>query len=146
MDDDDYYQSVYISHIVKLFTNYNRDIAGCSAPYMYDSCNKVLYKFKGYHNNHSTNNCMAYRKEYLKNHRYKEGLYMSEEYSFTNGFTEPMIQLKAENCIIISSHTYNTVDKDHCINSDYVDIINKDITDMMPIDIFENLQRIFEKV
>ena len=145
MDDDDYYHPEYVSYIVERFQKYNRLIAGCSPIYMYDFFSDKLYKFKGFHKNHTTNNCMAYRKEYLENHRYKEGLLKAEEYSFTNGFTEPMIQLKPEKCIIVSIHRYNTINKDDFIsvNNDSVMEINDKITNRIPEYIFLKMKDIF---
>jgi glycosyltransferase involved in cell wall biosynthesis len=145
MDDDDYYPSTSVSDTVEKLNKYNRLIAGCSNIYMYDFILNKLYKCKGYHNNHSTNNCLAYKREYLKNHRYTDGLHIAEEYSFTNGFTEPMIQLNPEKCIIVSIHEYNTVDKQEWIrDNDYISEVNdKNILDIIPHKIFENMREIF---
>jgi glycosyltransferase involved in cell wall biosynthesis len=145
MDDDDYYPPTSVTHTVEKLNKYNRLIAGCSAIYLYDFKQNKLYKCKGYHNNHSTNNCMAYKREYLKNHRYKDGLHIAEEYSFTNGFTEPMIQLNPEKCIIVSIHEYNTVDKQEWIrDNDYISEVNdKNILDIIPHKIFENMKEAF---
>jgi glycosyltransferase involved in cell wall biosynthesis len=145
MDDDDYYHREYIPYIVGLFKKYNRLIAGTTKMYMYDYKYGKIYKCKGFHNNHSTNNCLSYKKEYLKNHRYTEGLHMAEEYSFTNGFSEPMIQLNPDKSIITSIHSYNTVDKRefiskyNCID----DEIDKNISNMIPKEIFERMKRVF---
>jgi uncharacterized membrane protein len=54
---------------------------------------------------------LAYKKEYLLTHKHEAGLDRGEEMSFTNNFTEPMIQLDSEDCIVISSHGSNTFDK-----------------------------------
>jgi glycosyltransferase involved in cell wall biosynthesis len=144
MDDDDYYPSSYIYNIVCQFQKYNRLIAGCSSIYMYDFLKDKLYKCKGFHNNHSTNNCMAYRKEYLENHRYISGLTHAEECSFTNDFTESMIQLKPE--IIVSIHDLNTVDKSNFISTNKLIVeIDNTITTMIPTDIFEKMKRVFIK-
>jgi hypothetical protein len=125
-----------------MFGRYNRLIAGCSQTYMYDYNFDKLYKCKGYHNNHSTNNCMAYRKEYLKDHRYEKGLIMAEEYGFTNGFTEPMIQIHPDKSVIVSIHGSNTVNKQNYIeDNEYVsEITDKNMSDMIPQDIFRLLQ------
>jgi hypothetical protein len=86
-------------------------IAGCSDIYMYEYFMGKLYKFKGFHERHSTNNCMAFKKQYLRNHKHQDGLDMAEEKSFTNDFMEPMVQLNSKKCIIVSSHNYNTFNK-----------------------------------
>jgi glycosyltransferase involved in cell wall biosynthesis len=144
MDDDDYYHEEYISQCVIKLTKYNRLIVGCSATYFYDFHSKKLYKFKGFHNNHTTNNCMAYRREYLESHRYKEGLLYAEEYDFTNGFTEPMIQINPEKSIIVSCHKFNTVDKYYFIYKNAVEL-GDGIMDMIPKDIFERMEKIFSE-
>ena len=147
MDDDDYYPAGCVSNIVDKFQRYDRLIAGCSAVYLYDFFADKLYKFKGFHNNHTTNNCMAYRKQYLENHRYKAGLSHAEEYAFTNGFTEPMIQLNPEKSIVVSLHDANTVDKSGFIeNNGVVEIGDNDglkITDIIPANIFTQMKRVF---
>jgi glycosyltransferase involved in cell wall biosynthesis len=120
MDDDDYYPPTRVPHAVKMLTKYNRLIAGCSGMYMYNFSKDKLYKFEGFHNNHSTNNCFAYKKSYLENHRYTEGLYYAEESSFTNDFQEPMIQLHPKKCIVQTIHKENTVDKAKFLNSNWV--------------------------
>ena len=111
MDDDDYYPPERISDAVQRLNKSKKLIAGCSNCYMYEYSLQKLYKFKKFGPNHSTNNCMAYKREYLNTHRHESGLDKAEEKSFTNGFTEPMIQLNAKKCIIVSSHNHNTFDK-----------------------------------
>ena len=111
MDDDDYYPPKRVETAVAKLNNSTKQIAGCSYAYMYHYNLEKLYKFKSFGRNHSTNNCLAYKKEYLLTHRHEAGLDLGEEMSFTNGFTEPMIQLDSEDCIVISSHKSNTFDK-----------------------------------
>ena len=144
MDDDDYYHEEYISQCVIKLTQYDRLIAGCSGTYFYDFHSKKLYNFKGFHNNHTTNNCMAYKREYLDSHRYKDGMLYAEEYNFTNGFTEPMIQLNPEKCIIVSCHNFNTVDKYYFIYKNAIEL-GDGIMDMIPKDIFERMEKIFSE-
>jgi len=110
-DDDDYYFSDRIEHAVDKLTNSTAKIAGCSAVMIYDYFLDRLYKFKSFGVNHSTNNCMAWKKEYLINHSHDSTKEMAEEASFTNNFSEPMVQLDAEHSIIVSSHDGNTFNK-----------------------------------
>jgi glycosyltransferase involved in cell wall biosynthesis len=159
MDDDDYYPCKKVSSIVKSFHtihsigNIDYKISGCSPMYMYDYDFKKLYKFKKIHNNHSTNNCMAYKREYLQNHKYQSGLDMAEESSFTNGFTEPMIQMNPLDCIVVSSHGENTFNKKQIIdkfndkfeNSYLYEVKDIFVTDLIPVDIFEKMKLLFEK-
>ena len=130
MDDDDYYPPKRVETAVAKLTNSTKQIAGCSYAYMYHYNLDKLYKFKSFGRNHSTNNCFAYKKEYLLTHRHEAGLDLGEEMSFTNEFTEPMIQLDSEDCIVISSHSSNTFDKTPlCIkeNDQIREILNNNI-------------------
>jgi len=130
MDDDDYYPPKRVETAVAKLNNSMKQIAGCSYAYMYHYNLEKLYKFKSFGKNHSTNNCFAYKKEYLLTHRHDAGLDLGEEMSFTNGFTEPMIQLDSEDCIVISSHRSNTFDKTPlCIkeNNQIREILNNNI-------------------
>jgi glycosyltransferase involved in cell wall biosynthesis len=153
MDDDDYYPPKRISHAVEALNFSNYAIAGCSAMYMYDFFLEKLYKFRGYHNYHSTNNCMAFTHEYLKTHSHKEGLYSGEEFSFTNGFTEPMYQLNPLKCIIVSSHNKNTYNKRDIIIKETMKEENRflyevkqiNISTIIPEIIFERMRNIFHK-
>jgi len=143
MDDDDYYPPTRVSHAVKSLNYSNCEIAGCSAIYMYDYFFDKLYKFNGYHKYHSTNNCMAFARDYLKTHSHKEGLTTGEEYSFTNGFTEPMYQLDPLQCIVVSSHNKNTYSKRQLIENDMIKTTNINIHDIIPEMIFQQMQNIF---
>jgi len=111
MDDDDYYPPQRVSHAVESLEKSGCLIAGCSDIYLFEYFMNKLYKFKGFHVKHSTNNCMAFKKEYLINHCHESNLNMSEEKSFTNNFTEPMVQLESIKCIVVSSHNFNTFNK-----------------------------------
>jgi glycosyltransferase involved in cell wall biosynthesis len=142
MDDDDYYPPKRVETAVFKLNNSTKQIAGCSYAYMYHYNLDKLYKFKSFGRNHSTNNCFAYKKEYLLTHKHDEGLDLGEEMSFTNGFTEPMIQLDSEDCIVISSHSSNTFDKTPlCIkeNKHLREILNNNI---LPIEIIFKIKEV----
>jgi len=152
MDDDDYYPIERVSHAVESLQKSNALIAGCTDIYLYEYFMDKLYKFKGFHSNHSTNNCMAFKKEYLKNHKHDSGLIMSEEKSFTNDFTAPMVQLDAKKCIIVSSHNFNTFNKrEICvggsigINTSLNEITDHPITLYIPPLIFNKMKSLFYK-
>jgi hypothetical protein len=111
MDDDDFYPKTRVEHAVDELTKSSYLIAGASKILCYDF---VLDKFLLYNNfnpKHSTNNIMAYKKEYLINHKYDESREFAEEHSFTNGYSEPMIQLDTYKTIILISHKLNTYNK-----------------------------------
>jgi len=149
MDDDDYYPRERVEHAVESLEQSSCLIAGCSDVYLYDFGLQKLYKSIQISSNHSTNNVMAYRREYLIDHRYESGLSMSEEASFTNNFTEPMVQLKPKKSIIVSSHSSNTVEKRSlCVPSLSGKIsclyeVKKDISDVFPFDIFRKMYNNF---
>ena len=54
---------------------------------------------------------MGYRKEYLKDHLYKEDVNKAEERDFTGFYREPLIQLESTDTIICIAHESNTCDK-----------------------------------
>lgn len=109
MDDDDYYFPQRVEHAVKGLNSGTKKIAGCSAILLYDFFLKRFYTFDPYGPNHSTNNCMAWKKTFKGVHDEKK--WFSEEASFTNNFSEPMVQLDAKNTIIVLSHNQNTYNK-----------------------------------
>ena len=152
MDDDDYYPPERVSHAVTSLKKTRCLIAGCSDIYMYDYFMGKLYKCKGFHQYHSTNNCMAYKREYLRNHKHAEGLKMAEEASFTNNFSVPMVQLDSQKCIIISSHNKNTYSKrkicrdtSNGTNPYFYEVNGHPITTYIPSEIFKRMKNIFYK-
>jgi hypothetical protein len=154
MDDDDYYPSERVSSAVEALNNSSCLIAGCSDIYLYEYFMNKLYKFKGFHQYHSTNNCMAFKKEYLLNHKHESGLIMSEEKSFTNDFKEPMVQLNSKKCIIVSSHNYNTFNKrELCIGGSIglnptlfeVNLDNESIYNYIPENFYNKMKSLFYK-
>ena len=146
MDDDDYYPPTRVEHAVKSLADSKKDIAGCSAMYLYDYNLKQLYKFRKFGDNHSTNNCMAFTRRYLNDHAHASGLNRGEEPSFTNGFTAPMVQLNANKCIVVSSHMTNTVDKRQmCEDSTagrikHLRCVQKNVLELIPVEMFERMQ------
>jgi glycosyltransferase involved in cell wall biosynthesis len=144
MDDDDYYPRERVEDAVYKLENSSCLIAGCSDIYMYDYYLNILYKCRKIHKNHSTNNCMAFKREYLMTNSHEPGLTKSEEKSFTKGFTENMVQLNSKKCIVVSSHNMNTVDKRQlCINEDLFKKTRISVTDLIPLENFEEMKRIF---
>lgn len=111
MDDDDYYFPTRVEHVVKMLTKSKCLIAGCSEKYLYDYCLKRFYKFKLFGPYHSTNDCMAWKKEYIAQNSHDPLASNAEESSFTNKFANPMVQLDPMHTIIASSHYMNTFNK-----------------------------------
>jgi glycosyltransferase involved in cell wall biosynthesis len=146
MDDDDYYPKERVKHAVEQLEKSEYLLAGCTDVYLYDYGLEKMYKCTGFHSYHSTNNVLAYKREYLINHRYAPGLSMGEEAGFTNYFTEPMVQLHAKKSIVVSCHTSNTVDKrPFCTQSIVVNEIKNDVHKYIPMDIFHRMRDLFSQ-
>lgn len=111
MDDDDYYPPTRVSHAVKMLSGSTAEIAGCSPILIYDYLTGKQFHFKQLAPYHSTNNCFAYKKSYLKNNRYDDTKTFAEESSFTKHFKNPLIQLRPEDTMVLSVHTSNTFNK-----------------------------------
>ena len=151
MDDDDYYPPTRISHAVDRLTSSSSDvlIAGCSRVYIYFYLTRTFFQSKGFGQGHSTNNCLAYKRAYLETHAHEHALTRGEEPSFTNNFTEPMVQLDPLKTIVISGHGHNTVDKEpicHSASSRFTELIADTITDYIPLPILLKLEDIFDRM
>ena len=112
-DDDDYYPPDRVSHIIAAFTaNPTLNVAGSSLMYFYFSDDNSIWKLGPFGPNHSTNGPLAYRALYTKKNRYDDNAQRTEEPSFLNNFSEPMIQLDPMKAILVMVHNSNTVNKD----------------------------------
>lgn len=152
MDDDDYYPPERIEHAVNCLTHSSKLIAGCSSVHMYEYDMQKLYQFDCFGENHSTNNCLAYKRKYLDNHSHAPGLSHGEELSFTNKFSEPMIQLNSNKTIVVSSHNNNTFNKKNlCVAGsagmhDFLHEVNDmPVFEFIPVDIFNKMKLLFVK-
>jgi hypothetical protein len=148
MDDDDYYPPERVNHVVKKLLKSKFLLAGCSAKYLYDYDLKKMYKFKQFGEYHSTNDCMAWKKEYLMNHSHDENANLAEETSFTNNFTEPMAQLDPIKTIVSSSHGNNTFNKKEICVFTTIGIYPQaqQVEDkIIPKEIFKKYQDIFQR-
>jgi len=147
MDDDDYYPPERVEEAFsKLFSNQVFLIAGCSDTLLYDYILDKQYKFKPFHPYHSANNAIAFRREYLTNHSHDETVDTAEETSFTNMWTEPMLQLDPLRTVNVSSHTINTFNKRQLLVYSYTDRYDK--AEEYPIRLIPNnyytkMQKIF---
>lgn len=111
-DDDDYYTSDRVSHAVtKLISNATYQLAGSTEIHMYYTDNQTIYRIGPYNKNHATNGTMAYKRSYIKGHKYDETVTHAEETSFLNRYTEPMIQLDPLKVMLVICHSENTFDK-----------------------------------
>ena len=112
MDDDDYYPPDRVGHAVaSLQANPGCRIAGASAMYLNFVDRKEVWLSGPFGPNHGTNNTFAYWRSYTKEHRYDETVTHAEERSFTNDWTEPMVQLNPLSTVLMTCHANNTFDK-----------------------------------
>jgi glycosyltransferase involved in cell wall biosynthesis len=114
MDDDDYYPPTRVSHAIYRLQTSKKKIAGCSAMFMYDYGLRSLYQFRPFGPHHSTSSCMAWKRSY--DGRYDLTERVSDEFRFTSGFTQPMVQLDPLHTIVQSSHGANTFAKQGLID------------------------------
>jgi glycosyltransferase involved in cell wall biosynthesis len=112
MDDDDYYPPERVAHVVHMLLGKPKvELAGASEIYMYFADNREIYRIGPYNPNHCTNGTMAYKKSYLKDHRYDETVSCGEEKSFLDNYVNPMVQLDPFKTMLVISHSMNTFDK-----------------------------------
>jgi glycosyltransferase involved in cell wall biosynthesis len=158
-DDDDYYFPKRVEHSVQMLSNSKCEIAGCSEKYLYDYYLERLVKFKSFGPNHSTNDCMCFKKSYLQNNKHDPSKENAEEKSFTKDFTNPMVQLDPKMVLVGSSHSHNTFNKREIITFGcllrnpenpkegymYPNIVHPDekVTDLIPQSYFERYLQIF---
>ena len=114
MDDDDFYFNDYVRYVVKKLSKSKKLIAGQPVLYFYDFNMDRMFMsdtIKNHGKNSVSNSCLAYKREYLKNHRYDDQKQTMEEMEFTNNFTEEIEILDPNMTTILSSHNLNTFNK-----------------------------------
>lgn len=136
LDDDDYYPAMRVDHAVKSLLESKKRLAGCSPMFLYDYQLNKLFKFRSFGLNHSVSSCMAWTRDYPG--VYDPDARFAEETSFTNGFTESMVQLEPLKTIIQSSHTHNTYSKKKLV----IQEIEKPILDYIPEHYFKRFHHI----
>ena len=132
MEDDEFYFSTHISHAVYTLNNSSYQIAGCSSVYIWNSLTNELFRNRGFVN-HSGNHALVYSNEYLNTHKYS-GISFSIEPTFTNNWTEPLIQLNPTKSVIHILHCNNTINWKSII--DKWNIYSIDIDSLSDIDEF----------
>lgn len=158
MDDDDYYPPTRIRHAVEMLYSQYTDtsclIGGSSDLYIFDFFLDKLYKYDAngaFGPYHSTNNCMAYKREYLVNNRHDPTVSQGEEPSFTKQFTNPMVQFDPLETIICISHSSNTFNKRNlCIGGSlglysFMKEVDGPITNYIPQDIYNKMKVAYYK-
>lgn len=122
MDDDDLYLSNRISEAVRILSggcrgnNHEKNdevvIAGSNVLHLLFIDTGDIYEVRVDKPMYASNNTMAYTREYARTHCHnplRPSQNNNEEDSFTNGFTEPMKQMR--NVVLMLCHNHNTVDK-----------------------------------
>ena len=158
MDDDDYYPPSRVSHAVEMlysqYTDITQLIGGASDLYIFDFFLGKLYKYQasgGFGPYHSTNNCMAYKREYLTDNRHDPLVASGEESSFTKNFTNPMVQFDSLQTIIGISHSSNTFNKRNlCIGGSlgiytFMKEVDEPIERYIPQDIYNRMKIAYYK-
>jgi hypothetical protein len=131
MDDDDYYPSDRVSHVVHRFRSFPKiELAGSSEIFMYYKDNGQIINLGPYGPNHATNGTMAWRKSYGKTHTYDETVKCAEEKSFLEGYKHPMIQLDPRKTMLVMSHSANTFNKDMFRNQENNPVVRKTVMKM----------------
>lgn len=112
MDDDDYYPPIRVEHAVVSLKKSNKLVAGCSNHIMYDTDLNTVFQFKRFHMNHSINNVLAYKREYIvSGNKYVSTKKHAEEVDFLRNYSSSMIQLEPTKSVIQMCHANNTYNK-----------------------------------
>lgn len=115
-DDDDYYPPTRISTGVKaLEKNPSADISGSSKMFILIIPENVLMTTGPFHDTHATAATLTIRRSYAEKHRFDPQKEKAEEVTFTKGWTANLIQVPAEEMIVVMGHWRNTVDKSQLV-------------------------------
>lgn len=111
-DDDDYYPPTRISSGVRaLESKPDADIAASSHMYILLTRENVLMEVGPYGDHHGTAATFTIRRRYAEAHRFDPEKSRGEEITFTKAWTAKMVQVPAEDTIVVMGHSRNTVDK-----------------------------------
>jgi glycosyltransferase involved in cell wall biosynthesis len=111
LDDDDYYPPNRISHAVEMLSKSEKLIAGASKVFIYNAFTNTVVSSGPFGPNHATAGTFAFKRDYLNKYSFDNEKKAQEEPGFTNGFTEPMVQLDPKSTILVMQHKFNTWDK-----------------------------------
>lgn len=111
-DDDDYYPPTRISSgIAALEKNPDADISGSSKMYMLLTRENVLMTTGPFHEKHATAATWTIRRRCAETHKFDETKVRGEEITFTKNWKLNLVQVPAEEVIVVMGHSKNTVDK-----------------------------------
>lgn len=110
-DDDDYYPPQRISSGVEaLRSNPDADIAASSHMYVLLTKENIFMEVGPFGPSHGTAATYTIRRRYAESHRFPDKN-RGEELMFTNEWKATMVQVPAEDTIVVMGHTRNTVNK-----------------------------------
>ena len=111
-DDDDYYppQRIRVS-VDALKANPKAEIAGSSMMYILLTEQNCLMSVGPYAEKHGTAATFTIRRAYAETHRFDVTRTFGEESSFTREWKAKLIQIPAEDTIVVMGHRGNTVSK-----------------------------------
>jgi hypothetical protein len=115
LDDDDYYPPERVNHAVERLRDSAAQLAGCSPMLTADYATDTVYQWQFLHSRHSVSACMAWKRAYAGTYDLDEPT--SDEFAFTRGFRNPMVQLDPVKTIVQSSHATNTFSKQELLTS-----------------------------
>lgn len=111
-DDDDYYPPTRISAGIKaLEANPDADIAGSSKMTLLLTRENILFETGPFGPTHATAATWTIRRRYAETHTFVETKTRGEELEFTGEWTAKLVQVPAEETIVVIGHGRNTVDK-----------------------------------
>jgi len=111
-DDDDYYPPTRISSgLAVLEANPTTDIVGSSKMYLLLVNENVLMVTGPFADTHATAATHIIRRRYFETHRFNPDDVRGEERHFTNNWTANVVQVSAEDTIVVMGHSRNTVNK-----------------------------------
>ena len=147
MDDDDYYPTGAVEKVLEAFEkNPTKLIAGCTDTYMYDLFLSQQFKFDSFGEKHAINSTMAFRKQYLENHKHDETVDHGEELGFTNNFSEDMIQISPDYAANTICHHANTYNKRVIVNQCYNGLhtkVKEYNTDIIPKKYLKEMKQLY---
>lgn len=134
-DDDDYYPPTRISTGIRaLEANPAADIAGSSRMFLLLTKENVLLETGPFGPTHATAATYTIRRRYAERHKFLDTKTKGEEVDFTEHWTANMVQVPAEETIVVLGHGRNTVDKSVLLETPNLfkaTIVNKDNGRMM---------------
>jgi glycosyltransferase involved in cell wall biosynthesis len=111
-DDDDYYPPTRISSgVAALESNPDADISGSSRMYLLLVRENVLMTTGPFGDSHCTAATFTVRRRYFETHRFNPDDKRGEERVFTGEWTAKVVQVPADEMIVVMGHGRNTVDK-----------------------------------